>query len=130
MKLSDFIDDENKPEYETRNNSMDFITEPARARETSDPSAVWGSYTIDLEYVKNYLKIEHDYDDQIIQELVEAAIEEAKIRTNRNYLYVPKAITLSILKIVAFWYENRGEMNLIPVEAANILRLHYKTPGL
>lgn len=109
---------------------MNFITEPARAREISDPSAVWGSYTIDLEYVKNYLKIEHDYDDQIIQELIEAAIEEAKIRTNRNYLYVPKAITLSILKIVAFWYENRGEMNVIPVEAANILRLHYKTPGL
>lgn len=134
--LSDYLDDENKEDYEYRKRDpYEFIREPirpgtvARASET-EPAGEWGDYSIPLAAVKNYLKIEHDYDDPVIEQIIEGAIQEAKIRTNRNYLHVPQSVTIAIYKIIAYWYENRGETDVIPAEAAEIFRSHYKSPGL
>lgn len=90
----------------------------------------WETYTIPLEDVKEYLKVEHELENKLIGRLTSAAIDTARQRTNRDFETVPAAVELAILKIIAFWYENRSEYNTIPEEAEEIFKLYYRWPGL
>lgn len=90
----------------------------------------WAEYTIPLEDVKEYLKVEHNLEDRLIGRLTSAAIETASQRTNRVFDTIPAAIELAILKTIAYWYENRSEVSTIPAEADEIFLQYYRYPGL
>ena len=90
----------------------------------------WEGYDITLAEAKNYLKVEHDLEDDLIEKMTAAAIQKAKQRTNREFSEVPPDVDLAILKILAFWYENRSDQNKIPAEADDILKDYYRWPGL
>lgn len=90
----------------------------------------WETYTIELEEVKNYLKVEHELENNLIGRLTSAAIDTARQRTNRDFETMPAAVELAILKVIAFWYENRSENNTIPKEADDLFRSYYRWPGL
>lgn len=90
----------------------------------------WATYTISLEEVKNYLKVEHDLEDSLIGRLTSAAIDIASQRTNRDFVNTPAAVELAIFKTIAYWYENRSELNEVPIEADEIFKTYYRYPGL
>lgn len=89
----------------------------------------WTEYTIPLEEVKEYLKVEHNLEDVTISKLTSAAINIAS-QTNREFETVPADVELAILKTIAFWYENRSELGNTPPEASEIFQRHYRWPGL
>ena len=58
-----------------------------------------------LEEIKNYMKIDEDYDDNLINSLIEAAniyMVNAGVKNFENDLY-----KLAIKMLVLHWYENR-----------------------
>lgn len=90
----------------------------------------WDTYTIPLADIKQYLKVEHDLEDSIIERISAAAIQKASQRVNRDFDKVPADVELAIFKIIAYWYENRSDQNEIPAEAEEILAPYYRFPGL
>jgi uncharacterized phage protein (predicted DNA packaging) len=90
----------------------------------------WENYSITLKEAKEYLKVEHNLEDTLIEKMTAAAIQKAKQRTNREFIEVPPDVDLAILKIIAFWYENRSDQNKIPATADEILLNYYRWPGL
>lgn len=90
----------------------------------------WATYSIPLEDVKEYLKVEHDLEDSLIGRLTSAAIDIASQRTNRTFDKIPAAVELAIFKTIAYWYENRSELNEVPTEADEIFKTYYRYPGL
>lgn len=130
MALSDYTDGSRGP---ARYNAMNFLYEPYRGvngQPLPDPVITWETYDLPLESVKSYLKVEHNLEDPFINKLKEAAIEIAKIETNRSFIDVPEAVHLGILKVIAYWYENRTELNEIPAEAASLFHKYRRSPGL
>ena len=58
-----------------------------------------------LEEIKNYMRIDEDYDDNLINSLIEAAniyMVNAGVKNFENDLY-----KLAIKMLVLHWYENR-----------------------
>ena len=58
-----------------------------------------------LEEIKNYMRIDEDYDDNLINSLIEAAniyMVNAGVKNLENDLY-----KLAIKMLVLHWYENR-----------------------
>ena len=58
-----------------------------------------------LEEIKNYMRIDEDYDDNLINSLIEAAnlyMVNAGVKNFENNLY-----KLAIKMLVLHWYENR-----------------------
>lgn len=51
-------------------------------------------YPVDLATVKQHLRVEHDNDDVYIDELIQAATDEAEIITNRQFLTATFSYTL------------------------------------
>lgn len=90
----------------------------------------WDTYTIPLEDIKEYLKVEHNLEDKTIGRISAAAIQKAGTRTNRDFDKVPADVELAIFKIIAYWYENRSDQNNIPDDAEQLLAAHYRWPGL
>lgn len=90
----------------------------------------WETFKLSLADVKNYLKVEHDLDDSLIERLTAAAIKKASIRTNRDFDTVPADVELAIFKTIAWNYENRGDAFAVPPEAAETFQEHYSWPGL
>lgn len=125
MALSDHLDGVGSP------HALTFLREPYRTDPAlkADPIE-WKTYVLPLEVVKEYLKVEHDLEDATIISMAAAAVEMAKIRTNRSFLDVPESVHLAILKTIAFWYENRSELNQLPEEAERIFLSHRRNPGL
>lgn len=73
---------------------------------------------ITLQEVKNYLKVENNDDDNLINSLLTAAIQYCEVflgrpineekMTDENRWEVPEMIKIAILMLIAHWYENRG----------------------
>lgn len=82
--------------------------------------------------VKPFLRIEHDADDATLELLLEAAYDRAEHTLNRGWEAgkVPADIKLSILQIIAFWNENRGDTSAIPEQAEKTLHRYRFLPGL
>lgn len=91
----------------------------------------WETYTIPLEEIKEYLKVEHDLEDRIIERIGAAAIQKARTETNeRPFDKMPADLELAIFKTIAYWYENRSDQNNIPAEAGAVFNKYYLWPGL
>lgn len=66
---------------------------------------------LDLDFVKNYLKIDHDVDDQLISTMIVAAQNFIQAYLNRkfdDFEEIPDEFTIAALAIIAHWYENRA----------------------
>jgi uncharacterized phage protein (predicted DNA packaging) len=94
------------------------------------PQTLMERVNIDLGLLKQYLKIEHDYDDEILSELIEAAKEQVGLYLNTDFVGVgedgesveipiPFSVTLAIKRLVGFWYENR-EAGIVSKQAGGI----------
>lgn len=90
---------------------------------------------IDLEIVKNYLRI--DFDDVDNDRMLNIILASAKsfVQTYLNWKFVdvdeiPLEITIALLAIVEHWYKNRGVMSEdattkeLPYVFAGILNMH------
>jgi uncharacterized phage protein (predicted DNA packaging) len=75
-----------------------------------------------LEEIKNYMRIDEDYDDNLINSLIEAAslyMLNAGVKNLENDLY-----KLAIKMLVLHWYENReiiGNANKLSFSLDNII---------
>jgi len=75
-----------------------------------------------LEEIKNYMKIDEDYDDSLINSLIESAniyMVNAGVKNFDNALY-----KLAIKMLVLHWYENReiiGNANKLSFSLDNII---------
>ena len=75
-----------------------------------------------LEEIKNYMRIDEDYDDNLINSLIEAAnlyMLNAGVKNTENDLY-----KLAIKMLVLHWYENReviGETKKLAFSLDNII---------
>jgi uncharacterized phage protein (predicted DNA packaging) len=75
-----------------------------------------------LEEIKNYMRIDEDYDDNLINSLIEAAnlyMVNAGVKNFENDLY-----KLAIKMLVLHWYENReviGEAKKLAFSLDNII---------
>jgi len=88
---------------------------------------------VDLAEAKAYARIEYDEDDVLIQNLIDAAEEDAKsyIRIDSlDNVPNPNMVKLAIKILVVYWYENREAIstgNSIPREMPlNVTRLLYR----
>lgn len=73
---------------------------------------------ITLEEIKNYLKVEHNEDDALIDSMILAAVKHCEAflgrplseqnMTQEEMWTVPETVKLAVLMLVAHWYENRG----------------------
>lgn len=91
---------------------------------------MWANYSITLEEAKNFFKVEHNLEDDLIIDFVQSAIETAAAETNREFETVPASIKLAILQTALYWYENRTDTDTIPAPAARTFQKHYRFPGL
>jgi len=73
--------------------------------------ALKDNITITLEELKNYLKVEHTEDDNLISSLLESACEDAENYMGQDFEgeTVPKTVEKWIMKRVAKDYEFRTE---------------------
>ena len=75
-----------------------------------------------LEEIKNYMRIDEDYDDNLINSLIESAnryMVNAGVKNFENDLY-----KLAIKMLVLHWYENReviGEAKKLAFSLDNII---------
>lgn len=90
----------------------------------------WNEYTIPLEDIKEYLKIEHNLEDTTLNRIAAAAIEKARVSTNREFDTVPADVELAILKTIAWNYENRDDSFAVPPEAEKTFMQHHKYAGV
>lgn len=95
---------------------------------------------IDLDIVKNYLRI--DFDDVDNDKILNIIITSAKsfVQSYLNWKFtdaeeVPAEITIALLAIVEHWYKNRGVMSEestaseLPYVFSGILNMH-RTPNV
>ena len=75
-----------------------------------------------LEEIKNYMRIDEDYDDNLINSLIESAniyMVNAGVKNFENDLY-----KLAVKMLVLHWYENReviGEARKLSFSLDNII---------
>lgn len=87
---------------------------------------------IELDEVKKFMKVEHDLDDDEIQELLYGAIDDVSQELNRGWvseLDIPASIRTAIKQTTLSRYENRGEFT-IPDSARDIIKRYRLSPGL
>jgi len=60
-----------------------------------------------LEEIKNYLRIDYNNDDNLIQSLITAARSLVEEKTGKTYKPDSELWNLCIKLLVAHWYENR-----------------------
>lgn len=75
---------------------------------------------IQLENVKEYLRIEHNDEDMILQSILDCAIAQCETMLNRPLLEenmtdetrwkVPKNVEMAIYLLCSNWYENRSPL--------------------
>lgn len=66
---------------------------------------------LELEKVKKYLRVEHDYEDDIIEQLVESVNQTLSASGVERCEQYGDKYDLTVLMLVAYYYENRGETN-------------------
>lgn len=76
---------------------------------------------ISLAEMKNYLRVDHNADDDLILLLIETAKEQAQAYLNTDFSYVdtegvvrylaiPSAIKLACMRMVNSWYDYRDDV--------------------
>jgi uncharacterized phage protein (predicted DNA packaging) len=86
---------------------------------------------LDLDFVKNYLKIDYDADDQLISTMIVAAQNFIQAYLNKkfeDFEVIPDEFTIAALAIIAHWYENRQIQSLDSTK--NVSELQYVFSGL
>ena len=94
-----------------------------------------------IEQVKAWLKVEHNMDDAILENLKEVAIYEAYNFTQNDFeeigesgdlvdMPIPFNIKICCLMFVAYLYENRGEIGTqMPLNCTRLLTPYKKLVG-
>lgn len=97
---------------------------------------------ITIAAIKAWLKIEHDLDDDILNDLREFASYEAFNFTQNNFeeldekgelvvLPIPFNVKLACLSLIAYMYEHRGDdPNELPMNVLKMLYPYKKLVGL
>lgn len=65
---------------------------------------------IDLQFVKNYLRVDFDEDDNLINTMIFAAKSYVQNYLNKRFEdfdELPTEFTVATLSIISHWYENR-----------------------
>ena len=100
------------------------------------------SERITLEELKAWLKVEHNLDDLILDNLKDAAVNEAFNYTQNDFreynelgelvqMPIPFNFKLACYMLVAYLYENRGDLeNTLPHNSRNLLEPYKKLVGL
>lgn len=76
---------------------------------------------IDLQELKNYLKIDHSADDDLLVLLIESAKEHAEAYLNHDFteidekgmvrqMAIPSSIKLACFKMINSWYDYRDDV--------------------
>lgn len=111
-------------------NGMDLVPQERLNPDEYKLVETWDHYTLPLEDVKNYLKVDHNLEDRLIGMLTAAAIAKAAQRIGRTFQKVPADIELAIYKTILYWYENRSDTNEVPADAEAIFETYYRWPGV
>lgn len=90
----------------------------------------WKNYSIPLEDIKEFCKVETNAEDKTLNRISAAAIKKAETRTNREFETVPADLELAILQTILYWYENRSDMGNPPPDADQTFLAYYRWPGL
>lgn len=106
---------------------------------------------IDIQALKDYLKIEYDQEDALLASLVTAAKEQSALYLNNDFtddggtvlLPIPFSVNLAIYRMVGAWFDHRtagiasksvGGINYVigemPTEAIALLQPYRKLAGL
>lgn len=65
---------------------------------------------IDLPFVKNYLRVDYDEDDNLLTTMIFSAKSYVQNYLNKRfdeYTELPAEFTIATLSIISHWYENR-----------------------
>jgi len=65
---------------------------------------------LDLDFVKNYLRIDHDEDDNLLSLMIVSAKNFIQSYLNIKFSEmeeIPDEFTIAALALIAHWYENR-----------------------
>ena len=65
---------------------------------------------LDLDTVKNYLRIDHNEDDSLLSLMIDAAKSYIQSYLNKKFdefEEIPDEFTIACLALIAHWYENR-----------------------
>lgn len=66
---------------------------------------------LDLTTVKNYLRVDHNLDDAIIQMMIDSAktyVQNFLNRSFEDFEQVPTEFVIAALNLIASWYEQRA----------------------
>jgi uncharacterized phage protein (predicted DNA packaging) len=100
-----------------------------------------GPDQITLDSMKRWLKIEHDLDNEILENLRAVAVNEAYNYTQEPFEYendngelvekpIPFNIMMACLMFTAYLYENRGETNIVmPLTCLRLLTPYKRLVG-
>jgi len=95
-----------------------------------------------IEAIKNWLKVEHDLDEEILKNLKEVAVYEAYNFMQNDFEYkddlgesvekpIPFNIKMACLMFIAYLYENRGDdPTQLPLNCMKLLTPYRKLVGL
>ena len=97
------------------------------------PGTLKNVLNLTIEEAKEWAKIEHNADDNILALLINATYSSVdnylnRIWTDQKDPALPD-IKLQMLKIILYWYENRGDTGTIPAYIMGELRRYRKEPG-
>lgn len=84
---------------------------------------------LDVLFVKNYLRVDHDFDDQLIEMMINSAQSYIQSYLNQkftDFIEVPSEFTIAALTLISEWYEKRA----IQSENAAINELNHSFSGL
>lgn len=88
---------------------------------------------LDLEFLKNYLKVDYEEDDALIELLGASAISFIKNYLNldlqKEYPYkadMPDEFTVAALMLISHWYDNRA----VQQPSTMSMQLEYSVKGL
>ena len=97
------------------------------------PGTLKNVLSLTIEEAKEWARIEHNADDNILALLINAAYSNVdnflnKVWDNKEDPAL-QDIKLQMLKIVLHWYENRGDTGTIPNDIKGELYRYRKEPG-
>lgn len=79
---------------------------------------------LDVDFVKNYLRVDYDYDDNLINLMIVSAQSYIQAFLNQKFTdfeEVPFEFTIAALGLIAQWYEKRAITN----EGTNMMLLEH-----
>lgn len=96
------------------------------------PLGIKGMIDVTVEEAKKFMRLENNLEDELIQELIDGAIDDISAELNRGWPTaddIPVSIKTAIKQTVLYRYENRGDDN-IPDTALSIISRYKFIPGL